>query len=57
LKNDKKSVVDYKDSEKISNEKLLEMSCDILIPAALENQIVAENASSIKAKLILELAN
>jgi len=33
------------------------MSCDLLVPAALENQIVAENAPNINAKLILELAN
>lgn len=57
LKNNKKSVVDYKDAEKVTNEKILEMSCDILVPAALENQIVTENAPNIKSKLILELAN
>lgn len=33
------------------------MNCDILIPAALENQITSENANNIKASLILELAN
>ena len=43
--------------EKISNEELLVQDCDILIPAALENQITQKNASQIKAKLIVELAN
>lgn len=42
---------------KVSNEELLEEDCDILILAALENQITEENAGKIKAKLILELAN
>ena len=41
----------------ITNEKLLELPCDVLIPAALENQITKENALAIKAKMILELAN
>jgi len=36
---------------------LLEQECDILIPAALENQITGENVENIKAKYILELAN
>jgi glutamate dehydrogenase (NADP+) len=44
-------------AEEISNEELLERECDLLIPAALENQIVEENAAEIKAPLILELAN
>lgn len=43
--------------ELVSNEKLLEADCDILIPAALDNQINAKNANKIKAKIILELAN
>ncbi len=51
------SVVEYPDSEPISNEELLEMDVDLLIPAALENVITAENAPNIKAKLICELAN
>lgn len=41
----------------ISNEELLELPVDILVPAALENVIVSENANKIKAKIILELAN
>ncbi|WP_374718064.1 Glu/Leu/Phe/Val dehydrogenase [Neobacillus sp.] len=41
----------------ISNEELLEQDCDILIPAAISNQITEENAPNIKAKLIAEVAN
>jgi glutamate dehydrogenase (NAD(P)+) len=41
----------------ISNEELLELDCDILIPAALENQITARNAGRIQARLIAEAAN
>ena len=44
-------------AEEISNEALLEKECELLIPAALEHQIVEENAARIKAPLILELAN
>lgn len=51
------SVVGYKDAERISNEELLELSCDILIPAALENAITEENAPMIRAKVIAEAAN
>ncbi|MFH1649184.1 MAG: Glu/Leu/Phe/Val dehydrogenase [Candidatus Woesearchaeota archaeon] len=42
---------------KITNEELLETECDVLVPAALEGQLTAKNASKIKAKVILELAN
>jgi len=41
----------------ISNAQVLEVDCDILIPAALENQITARNAGNIKARLIAEAAN
>ena len=43
--------------QQISNEELLTLNIDILVPAAIENQITSHNASSIKANLILELAN
>ncbi len=44
-------------SKMITNEELLLLECDVLIPAALENQITESNAGNIKAKLVLELAN
>jgi len=43
--------------EKVTNEELLEIECDILIPAAKEDQITADNAGNIKCKLIVEGAN
>jgi len=51
------SVVGMKGTKKISNEKLLELDCDIIAPCALENVITGENAGKIKAKTILEGAN
>lgn len=41
----------------ISNQELLELDCDILVPAAIENQITAENAHKIKAGIVVEAAN
>lgn len=41
----------------ISNKELLELPCDILVPAALENQITVDNAADIKAKVVVEAAN
>lgn len=46
-----------KGSKKITNAELLELDCDVLIPAALENQINGKNAAKIKAKYIVEGAN
>jgi glutamate dehydrogenase/leucine dehydrogenase len=51
------TVVGYPGSEQIRPEELLSLPCDILIPAALENAIVRENAPSIKARIIAEAAN
>lgn len=44
-------------SEEISNSQLLEMPVDILIPAAIENQLTGANANRIQAKIVAELAN
>jgi glutamate dehydrogenase (NAD(P)+) len=52
------SIMDYKDAQDIGNTyDVLEMECDVLIPAALENQINSENDNKIKAKIIGEGAN
>jgi glutamate dehydrogenase/leucine dehydrogenase len=56
-KNKTGSVIGFKDTKKISNEALLTSEADILIPAALENQITGANADKIKAKIIVEGAN
>ena len=48
---------DFDGAEPISNVDLLELECDVLVPSALENQLTEDNASNIKAKVILELAN
>jgi glutamate dehydrogenase (NAD(P)+) len=51
------SVVGFRGAQPVSSEQLLETACDILIPAALENQITLANAGRIKAKIIAEAAN
>ena len=51
------SVQGFPGSEAITSEAVLELECDILVPAALENQITAENAGRVKAKIIAEAAN
>jgi glutamate dehydrogenase (NAD(P)+) len=47
----------FKGGDKISQDELLELTCDVLVPAAKEEQITAENAGKIRAKIICEGAN
>lgn len=59
LSDRKKALKDYQSDDviHITNEELLTCKCDVLIPAALENQITEENAHQIQAKVIVEAAN
>lgn len=50
-------VADCPDTENITNAELLELAVDILIPAAIENQLTANNADRVQAKIVAELAN
>jgi glutamate dehydrogenase (NAD(P)+) len=52
-----RSVVGFPDAEPVDNTELLTLPCDILVPAALENQLTANNADRIQAKVIIEAAN
>ncbi len=56
-KRDTGKVKNFANTKKITNAELLELECDILIPAAYENQITSANADNIKAKIIGEAAN
>jgi glutamate dehydrogenase (NAD(P)+) len=51
------SVVGFPGTEPISGEAILEVECDVLVPAALENQITLENAARVKARIVTEAAN
>jgi glutamate dehydrogenase (NAD(P)+) len=52
-----KTVSDYKEGDYVTNEELLGLPCDILIPAAIEGVITEKNADKIRARLIVEAAN
>jgi glutamate dehydrogenase len=56
-KNEKGSVIGYENSKDLTNEELLKLECDILVPAAMENQITNTNAANIRAKIVAEGAN
>jgi glutamate dehydrogenase/leucine dehydrogenase len=56
-KKTKKSIVSFPGAKKIKPEEFFALDVDVLIPAALENQITRDNVDGIKAKIILELAN
>ena len=57
MKNNNRSLEGYSKADKISNDELLELECDVLIPAAKEDQISKHNAHKIRAKIIAEGAN
>ena len=54
---ERKLLADYKGADHVTNPELLTIDCDVLVPAALENVITAENAKHIKARIICEGAN
>ncbi len=54
---EKKTVVGFPASEPVSNEQLLLLPCDILVPAAMERQITEANAGKIKCRILAEAAN
>ena len=51
------SLAGYPNADGISNQDLLGLDCDILIPAAFENQLNGQNAGQVKAKIVVEAAN
>lgn len=56
-KNKTGSVAHFPGATPISSEELIELQCDVLVPAALENQITAANAHLVQAKIVAEAAN
>ncbi len=56
-KAEKGSVVGFPGAEKISNEDLIELECEVLVPAGLEGAITGQNAPRVRAKIIAEAAN
>jgi len=57
VKEETGSVVNHRDGDRVSNAELLELPCDVLVPAALENQITKENAPRLRARIVAEGAN
>ena len=51
------SVINFQGAKNITNEELLELECEILVPAAIENQITQKNSHNIKVRVIAEGAN
>ena len=50
-------LADYPEGDAVSNQELLELPCDILIPAAIQNQITEKNAAALRCRMIVEGAN
>jgi glutamate dehydrogenase (NAD(P)+) len=53
----RKFLAEYSEGQRLTNEELLTLDCDVLVPAAMENVITSHNAGSIKARIICEGAN
>ncbi len=53
----RKFCADYAEAQHVTNDELLTLDCDVLVPAALENVITSQNAAKIKARIICEGAN
>jgi glutamate dehydrogenase (NAD(P)+) len=51
------TLTTYPDAERVTNEEILELPCDVLIPAAIQNQITAENADRLRCRVLAEGAN
>jgi glutamate dehydrogenase (NAD(P)+) len=51
------TIVGYEGGEQVTNADLLELECDVLIPAAIEGQLTEENADRVRAAIIVEAAN
>lgn len=56
-KKDNSSLSGFENAKEITNKEILELECDVLILAALEDQITKDNADEVKTRMILELAN
>jgi glutamate dehydrogenase (NAD(P)+) len=52
-----RSVTGYPGADAISNEELLEVKCDVLVPAAVEGMITIKNADNVRARVVCEAAN
>jgi glutamate dehydrogenase (NAD(P)+) len=52
-----KTVAGYEGGEPVTNEELLELECDVLVPAALEEVLTAGNAERVRARIVVEAAN
>ncbi|MCK4613264.1 MAG: Glu/Leu/Phe/Val dehydrogenase [Thermoplasmata archaeon] len=51
------SVIGFEGTELLGHKQVLEVECDVLVPAALENQITNDNVDNVKAKIVAEAAN
>lgn len=57
FKEEQGSLTGFPNADAMTNEQLLELECDILVPAAIENQIRADNATRLRCRLVCEAAN